>query len=481
MKLYSVWFSIILIFYIAIASVLHTTHPPVWPDEAIYAEVAQNIIETGSIKSELWGDAILNVQKKAMWNPPLFFYTYAAWQKLTGISIEYQRLLVQIFGGLTLVLLAIFTKKKGHWTFWTYVPIILWITNISIMKASRFARPEMFVLFYGVASLYFLSLGFSSTKYRKELLVISGVISAVAVLHHIIGILFIGSALCAIIFHQKKKALFSKEIYTVLLPFIIVLSPWLIDIILNRATFIQQFMLSSYPRSLVDNWVRVQLSPGRPVEQLITLSYLILTGIIFFHMAHTSIKKRGVSFEMSLMTFSLFFSWVFAIKGKSDFYSLYPYTLILLSIPQLSKIKNSAYRKGIIVFIILITIAQSVQTVRLLQRSRSYSYQAYAQEVAKNIPEGSVVFISSIPDPYYAVVKKTNRIYEFPAVPIAKEKYLELLNKSEYVVYNGHFEGHLFGSFLDAYLGKNIETPIKIEAGGYSGHVFKLKKERISL
>ena len=105
MKALNIFLLLIFSFYIFSSLFLQTIHPPVWPDEAIYAEVVENVIATGTIKSDLWKDAIINIQTKAMWNPPLFFYEYALWQRVWGESIYYQRALVQIVGFAALVIL----------------------------------------------------------------------------------------------------------------------------------------------------------------------------------------------------------------------------------------------------------------------------------------------------------------------------------------------------------------------------------------
>jgi hypothetical protein len=135
------------------------------------------------------------------------------------------------------------------------------------------------------------------------------------------------------------------------------------------------------------------------------------------------------------------------------------------------------HKKRILAIAICVLIAQSIQTLSLLTSAleHKYVYEDFARAIALEIPESSSVFLTAIPDPYYGLVnKKGIALYEFPAVPIARDKYLAILNSSDYIVYNGHFEAHLFGDFMTNYIKQNLDTKSEVHSGGYNAFVFKL-------
>ncbi|MBP9815922.1 glycosyltransferase family 39 protein [Candidatus Woesebacteria bacterium] len=485
MKALNIFLLLIFSFYIFSSLFLQTIHPPVWPDEAIYAEVVENVIATGTIKSDLWKDAIINIQTKAMWNPPLFFYEYALWQRVWGESIYYQRALVQIVGFAALVILFLLLKKKhlaGH----VLLPLALWVSNVVVAKSTRLARPEIFVLMFGLLGLYLMSRAHEDNKKNNYLLFgLAGLAFGMSILNHIIGIIFIIGTLASIIFQEKNNLL--RKYSVVLLTCLVTLLPWLIDVYLHWNTFLQQFNLSSYPRSLVASWLHVDLLTGELLQRVVLASYLILSlYIVTLLLQKIFLLKKKVLAIQALSVSMLAIAWILSVKGKSEFYSIYPITLTILATYYfISDASFSTHRKRLLQLSACILIAQIIQTISLINGAAQggYKYEAFANAVASKIPEESSVFLTAIPDPYYGLTsKKGITLYEFPAVPIARDKYLNILNDSDYVVYNGHFEAHLFGNFITTYIQKNLESKSEVHAGGYDAFVFKLidKTKRIT-
>jgi 4-amino-4-deoxy-L-arabinose transferase-like glycosyltransferase len=477
MKAFNIFLVLIFSFYIISSILLQTIHPPVWPDEAIYAEVVQNVITSGKIKSNLWKDAIINIQTKAMWNPPLFFYEYALWQRIWGVSIYYQRALVQIVGFSTLFILYLLTKKKQS-TLQQLLPLTLWVTNIVVAKSTRLARPEMFVLMFGLLGMYLV---LNADEYKKNtsylIYIFAGLAFGMTILHHIIGIIFIAGLLLSITF-QIKSALFKKYL-AVLLTCLTVLLPWLLDIYYNWNTFSQQFKLSSYPRSLVSSWLQVDVVTGDLLQKIIILGYIALTGYVLMLLFKSIFfAKQKANTPHILAASTLIVAWILSVKGKSEFYSIYPITLTILATHYfMTSSTFIKHKKRILAIAICVLIAQSIQTLSLLTSAleHKYVYEDFARAIALEIPESSSVFLTAIPDPYYGLVnKKGIALYEFPAVPIARDKYLAILNSSDYIVYNGHFEAHLFGDFMTNYIKQNLDTKSEVHSGGYNAFVFKL-------
>lgn len=187
--------------FILSSSVLLLKLPPVWPDEAIYADVVLNMINEGRMGSDLWQDAIPGMRNGAVWNPPVFFYILYLWFKIVGFSIVKQRLLSVIF---TIAFLAImyrfsklFIHHKKRW-----LPVILIGAILGDYVFSLWGfyinRPEIIVLTFGLLSLYYFQKNLSAKKIDKSQtynIVFSGIFASAAALTHFIGVLFYVSIL----------------------------------------------------------------------------------------------------------------------------------------------------------------------------------------------------------------------------------------------------------------------------------------------
>ena len=100
---------LVVYFFLALSSLLD--NPPVWPDEAYYADIALNLLRENRLGTDLWGDMIPGSRTNFYQYPPGLFYLFAGLFSLTGPSIYFQRLLAVIAGAGFLVGFYFFCKK----------------------------------------------------------------------------------------------------------------------------------------------------------------------------------------------------------------------------------------------------------------------------------------------------------------------------------------------------------------------------------
>jgi len=73
---------------------------------------------------------------------------------------------------------------------------------------------------------------------------------------------------------------------------------------------------------------------------------------------------------------------------------------------------------------------------------------------------------------------KNVQLYEFPVLQTPLANYEEVLNKCDYVVFNGSYEEVLFGDFLVKYLETNQSEIVEIgQESDYQTLVVKLKPQ----
>ncbi len=166
MKSQSLLLILILLFFGLSIKSLFLKEPAVWPDEAITADIAKNIVEKGQPSTELWQGLLKGVEKRASFYPPIFFYILAFWFKVNGLSIANQRLLTFVFSlGFLLIFYRFCQLILKSRSKISLLPLFLLTIDFTFVKASRISHPEIFVLFWGILALYFFT---KSAKTKKR-------------------------------------------------------------------------------------------------------------------------------------------------------------------------------------------------------------------------------------------------------------------------------------------------------------------------
>lgn len=484
--------------------------PLIWPDEAIYADVAVNIIKENRLGTDLWQGVIPEIENHAYWYPPVFFYLLAFWFKVTHISILDQRLLSLIIGSGFIIIYFYFNKsliaaingishkrdglfkdKNMHFSWFSTLSVCALMTDFLLLRATRISRPEILVLFFGILALFLFlkvkNIEEIKGRYQSSLLIFSGVFASLAFLTHTIGSLFFFAINLYLIFCYKSRLLKSRYFYLFQISFLLPILVWLISILPSLEILIQQFLLAAERKGMDEIWL-VSLFQTQPLTvKIIYLCYLIIS-ISFVILAF--VKKRK---EYIFLAVILTCTWVFSIYGKMFWYFVFPIPFIytaasILIYKALSywKNKKSSYSAQILVIFIAITITLILSNLKLHANTIpsligvNFSYDKYTEKIIELIPTGKTVFLSSIPDPYFALKSRgQNKMYEFPVLRTDRDNYLKILNNSDYIIYNGSYESTLFGSFLLSYINKNQAEVIKIgEPLQYQTYIIKLKPQK---
>lgn len=174
---------IILTLYLALNLTFLTDHPPVWPDEAEYADVALNIKEEGRLYYKL-GEGVLEKSDKVYWYPPFLFYLYGYLFKIFGFSVYIQRLPSLVAGLFFITSTFLFLKKYFNNNLLSiFLPLSLMLLDMTFERAVRISRPEMMIL-----ALSFLAYLLILNYKNKLAYLLAGLISGIAFLFQPLGI-----------------------------------------------------------------------------------------------------------------------------------------------------------------------------------------------------------------------------------------------------------------------------------------------------
>lgn len=485
-KLLSPALLLIIIVFLFMSVSLLLDEPFVWPDEALYGDIARNIMLENRLGTDLLKGLIRGVENHAYWIPPLFMFSNAAWFKLFGFSIESQRLFSVFLSGVFLIIFYqaskffINLRNKNLKQFLPLSMTFLLAIDPAFLKASRLSRPEALVLVLVAAALCFYLKTFKSTKNQNRYLLFTGLLLGLAVTAHLIAVCFFAAFTIHLMYLHKKHLFRFKGPGLYITAFIIPILIWLLSIYPNYDLLINQLNLISRSRTFTIPWyVNVLNFP-----LLLKINYFIYISVSLSFIIFTAITRKLPYILLSLI---LIFVWLFISLGEIYWYTVYPvpfaFLMLFIFIRELfcSSGKNHLLKPAKITLIALVSFlvfSDFSNYFSLFTFRNSDNYQLFKNQILENIPEGETVFLTSIPDAYFAFDKNRNRLFEFPAFFADINDLKQVLDRTDYIVFSNFFSPEPVSIFLDRYMTKN-KASVKDISAPYKVMIIKLKDRNI--
>jgi len=450
--------------------------PPVWPDEAIFADIARNIIIHGQQSTALWAGMIPGVEHFASWYPPLFFNLLAIWFRLFGFSIEHQRSLSLLIACLFMVSFYTFSYAfaKMNLTKKNFVNIAVMFTMISLavdrnfLSSARINRPEVFLLLLLTICLFtfFKLLSVNSPKKQSVLLLVIGLAMSLGILTHFIYAIYL---VTIVVFFWRFNLIKLLTRMSFLIGFLVPILLWGLLVFDKIPIVTSQIYQAIIVRANNPNWMStVFLGNNLSLKlQYLCYFYIAIDFIIW------SVKIRNKKYWCLWLLIVL--SFVVAFLGKIQFYFVlflpFIYFAGLLRIVEtISFTRQNKLRKlsaflplFCLVTLVLLNVYGINQELGLLDNGK-YSYEAYSEEILKHVPEKKTVLLSAIPDPYFAFPFGRNKLYEFPVLPITQADYRKILNGVDIILVNTPLDANVAGDFLFRYIRNNASQVVYLSA-----------------
>lgn len=481
-------FFIVLIFLFLSISLL-TDDPFVWPDEAIYGDISRNLMLENRMGTDLWAGLINGIENHAYSLPPLFLYVSALWYKFFGFSITTQRLFSVFLGALNIILFYKLSEKllpaksKLVKRYLHLLVLMLLTIDAVFLKTSRLGRPEVMVLSLELSSLLFYLQSFLSKRPNKYLF-LTGLFLGLSIITHLIAGGFALAVIVTLIYSQRKNIFDFRKYYFFGLGLLIPLVLWMVYLYPNYQYLYDQLKLVEQSRHYTIPWyMNVWNFPL--LHKLNYLFYLLisLSFVVF------TLKNRKLSYI--LLSLVLIFSWIFTTLGQIYWYVAYPiifsYLALLILVSHVFALKGKGNYKTLarisLSLICLFLLYSNLMNYRNLINSyqNADAYPIFQEQILKAVPPGKVVFLSSIPDAYYAFPAGRNQLLEFPALFEGMDQLKKVLNEADYLVFNGGFIPNPEASvYFDHYIGKNHESIQEIN-DPYNILIVKLKDKNLRL
>lgn len=453
----------ILFFYFIAANSMLLNHPKIWPDEVYLADVSGNILNYGEIKTNLWGDifAKAEVEKHFYWYPPVYLVTLASWFKLFGFSVVAQRYLSILTGGLfiTLIYFLVIKELNIKNISLKFILVFLALTALIIdnnfLKAVRIGRPDILVLLLGTFSIFLYQSFKSRTKDFQY--AILGLICGITALVHFIGAIFFMAILIDQLFKKRLTFFKEKRFLYLLAGFVLPLFIWIISIYPNYYAFLKQLSLQRHFRRIVDPHI-VSLFRFEGLEQKVIFIIYILVSII--NISFTFLKRKYLILSLIVI------GWAVYVFSKLEWYTIYFVPFLFFSSALLIYAKQRVISPSLLVLLLLLSVI-NVRVYLQKQAESKYtnSYNQLGNSIMEYIPRGSTVYISTIPDFYFSL-KNNYKIFKAPTLHPKIDRYIKLLDESDFVVINYHIEHMFVGNVLFRYLELNTENEYTLPQTG---------------
>lgn len=471
------WFAILSVYTISAFSLL-LYQPEVWSDEAVYAAIAREYHQHGRLAVPIWEGLLPGVETRALWNPPFFFWLVSFWLQIVPTTLVYQRLLSVLLGAGTIIIWMLLAGRlipqlKNR----VYLIGLGLSLDFLFMRAARFSRPEILLLFLAGTSLLFFLKSISIQQKSRSILWRSGSIlsASLCLLVHPIGIVvLVWNSIALLHFsnqtNRQKIMSLIRMIGLSLLPLIV----WLLSLGEDWGIFVAQYTLAINKKALDEFWIFLFTRSDSLLPQII----FGITQALSLYGVYKLLHKK--TFLNHFLAWSLILTWLMVIYGRMLWYAVLviPLTyVVLLKVLELeSGIQKRYIQFGLFILISLNSLhwLSDIYTVY----GRRLSYPEYLESIRQAVPEGKTVFLSAGPEPYFAFAEanRANKLILFPAIETSVADYLAVLQTVDYVVYTGSYTSEVFGRFLEEYLELNVATYTSVgEESGFLAYVFELK------
>ena len=465
------------------ASVLFLKYPPVWPDEPILAQPADNLIHHGEMGTPLM-DMLPGMTERTptYWMPPVYFLYLCPFFAAFGSGIVVMRLSTLFAAAAVLVLLYVIGRRAGLGRFLAMFPPAILAVDQVFLRGSLIGRMEMLTLALVLVTLW-QWLNRSPSWVRSFL---CGLTAGLAVLSHPMGMMAPLAVLAGeLIFPHGPRR---RNLLAMIGGCLLVGLAWGAYILQDTASFIAQFspMMSHKAGRREPLVVRLHVNLtqyGRDYAYAAVFWILGFTGLVV-----AAIKRK----ELWTVVILQVVSFALIVWSVEMWYPVYMVPLSCLGAAFLlhfsQKLFDSRYGGLATSLALVVAVAvgwfawknlsdiRQIDRVQNVQYADGTDYSEFCRQISDALPHGSRVILSSKPDPYFGLVKRQDlELREYCWGPIDREEYRKVIESYDYVVVGGIISNDQLRELV-LNRGEIVKVVRPGVNGGYMGIVVRIVK-----
>ncbi len=431
-------------------------YPPVWPDEALFANVAINLIHRGELSMDIFSGTLLGIGRRAVFMPPLYYFYLASIFHFWGPGIVVMRL-SSLAAALAVIIMTYglgLRSGLGRWL--SLVPVCFLVVDKAFLRAAILGRMEMLSLAFMLVA-FWLAMDVTNAEGRPgaKTSFLAGLACASAALTHPLGAAAAPAVVGArtVIAGGPRRRVLAPMLAGLFLP----VSAWAVYISLDWKAFASQFgghmaaRLPPLPHSSVSaatlrvgHMLHVALAniarsgpDVRTPDEVMTL-IVIASGFAGLCLAAIERKETLVLPLCQPMILPL------VVFGRGVY--LLPLTAVgLAHLIHLAK-QRIPWRMACATGAVFLcswfglrsfAVTSRINYVRNVVYKDGTNYFTWCQDISRALPSRSQVLISVIPDPYFCLIDRPDlKLREFldESVPIDPQRYQQYMADADYVI-----------------------------------------------
>lgn len=159
--------------------------PAVWPDEALFANPAVNLLRHGHLGTDLMGGYLPGIETHTYWMPPFYYLALAPVFALFGVSAPVMRLFSAFTAASVLALTYAIGRRAGLGRVAACIAVAVLAVDAVFLRAARLGRMDMLAIALMLGALYFAL----ASRAAKRAPIFAGVLAGLATMTHPLGMI----------------------------------------------------------------------------------------------------------------------------------------------------------------------------------------------------------------------------------------------------------------------------------------------------
>jgi 4-amino-4-deoxy-L-arabinose transferase-like glycosyltransferase len=433
--------------YAVLTLLLHD--PPVWPDEALFANPVLNLLRHGHLGTDLMGGYLPGIETRTYWMPPLYYLALAPVFGSFGVGVMPMRVFSALTAAVVLALTYVIGRRAGWGRTAACIAVAVLAVDAVFLRAARIGRMDMLAIALVLAALHQL-LGRPAPA---RALIAAGVFAGLAVLTHPLAVIApIAIVLSLLVFpvapRRRTLLLFGAGVLTPLLV-------WGIYILADPAAFVAQFGAQLGRKGARDLfsltfikdsiWLIISqynesgdLSLGDPRGAAATVWMLGTVGIFVMAIRHPAARPLAIAHLVAVLM---------VLYSHELWYPVYALPTLALGAgalvgPALEHLPGRRLAAAVVLaalgwFALRNLSYEAGMRATWSSRGAAANYAVFCDRVGALIPPGSRVFVSVFPDVYLCLAGRhdlTFRSFVPEHFPVSEETYERVIDESDIIV-----------------------------------------------
>lgn len=409
--------------------------PPVWPDEALFASPARELLHHGRLGTRVLEGLLPGIERMTYYVPPVYLVALSSLFALFGESIVTMRAFSVLCACVVAWLLARISRQLGADRGVALLAPALLLLDPVFSRGSRIGRMDMLAL---ACVLGAVTLALSRDR-RARAALCSGVFAGLAVSVHPMATAALPVCLLAAGLREPRQMLFA------LAGMLLGSLPWTLLVLSDVPAFADQWhaqlvrkgeTFRNYgpsPWSAALDFAQSQYPPA------LRRSVLVLHAAAALGMLLAALQRRVWLVPLTLHLLLC----LSIVRGAEMWYPAYGApTLALGLIAPLSLVGSIRVRASLGVASLACLSWFALQATRhtldsLAQPLVGLDYHAFGRAVVARLPHGARVMFAAIPDPYFATFERPDlTVREFlpGGIPLPLTRAERVLEETDFVV-----------------------------------------------